>query len=54
MPTFMAFKNGQKMSEILGSNPDNLKVRALTPTATVPPDSVTVQILLKSDPEYRA
>ncbi|KAJ3543145.1 hypothetical protein NM688_g5894 [Phlebia brevispora] len=26
MPTFMAFKSGKKMCEILGSNPENLKL----------------------------
>ncbi|PSS31006.1 hypothetical protein PHLCEN_2v2452 [Hermanssonia centrifuga] len=26
MPTFMAFKRGQKINEVLGSNPDNLEV----------------------------
>lgn len=31
MPTFMAFKGGKKMCEILGSNPENLKVSVRPP-----------------------
>ena len=29
MPTFMAFKNGQKIKEVVGANPAALQVRFL-------------------------
>jgi hypothetical protein len=28
MPTFFAFKNGQKINELVGANPQGLNVRA--------------------------
>ena len=37
MPTFMAYKRGQKLSEILGSNPENLKVCINSPDTQSPP-----------------
>jgi hypothetical protein len=40
MPTFMAFKNGQKISEVVGAIPDKLNVR--------------VPLLFSSAPAYDA